>query len=221
MGDLFLALLGDLGVVRTFNTNDIVHLDQIPPESVFVILEGKVKHIICDEHGEEKTLLLLKKGDIFGEVTFFQQDSNMVLTKAISACKITSIGAQEFGRMLERHPELYSEIVKLLTYKMRIIISQVKDMAFQTVEGKLANLILRLADQHGIQTESGHVLIDLDITHQELANMVAAYRSTVSKIMKRITKHRLIEIENRKIVVLDYLGLQQIARADSVKQAEG
>lgn len=216
MDNLFLSLLGDLGTIRTYKPNDIIHMDQIPPESVFLIIEGKVKHIVYDENGEEKTLLILKRGDIFGEVTYFQQDSNMVLSQAVSNCSISSIEAKVFGRVLEEHPELYPEIVRLLTYKMRIVMSQVKDMAFHTVEGRLTNLILRLADQHGVQGKD-YVVIDLEITHQELANMIAAYRSTVSKIMRRLIKHSLIRVENKKIVVLDYLGLQQIASEDCKK----
>ncbi|MTI94727.1 MAG: Crp/Fnr family transcriptional regulator [Firmicutes bacterium] len=214
MDRLFLELLGDCGVLRTYETNEIIHLDQIPPESVYLIHEGKVKHLVYDENGEEKTLLILKKGDIFGEVTYFQQDINAVVTQAISPCQIASIPVAEFERMLKEHPELYAEIVRLVTYKMRIVMSQVKDMAFQTVEGRLANLLLRLADQQGVQTEMGYVMIDFDVTHQELANMIAAYRSTVSRIMGRLCKHRVIEVVNKRIVILDYLGLQQMANSD-------
>jgi len=212
---LLLKLLGDCGVVRAYNPNEIIHLAHIPPETVFLIHEGKVKHLVYNENGEEKILLILKEGDIFGEVTYFQQDANMVVTQAISPCRIASIPATKFQKKLEEHPELYPEIVRLLTYKMRIVMSQIKDMAFQNVEGRLANLLLRLADQQGKVTESGHVMIDFDVTHQELANMIAAYRSTVSRIMRRLCMHQIIRVVQKRVTILDYLGLQQIANSSS------
>lgn len=204
MESMFLEFLGDCGLVKTYQKNEVVHLDFVEPRNIFLIHEGLVKHVVSDEEGREKTLMFLKRGDIFGEVSFFQQAENYVLTQTIKPSKIASISAEEFESKLEEFPELYKEVTYLVTRKIRIIISQVKDMSFLSVEGRLINLLLRLASQHGFKTTTGEIVIDLETTHQDIANMIVAYRSTVSKIMRRLITCELISVKEKQIIILDH-----------------
>ena len=205
---IFLELMSGLGTRQAFHAGDIIHLDDVPPQTIYLILDGKVKHIFCDYRGTEKTLLILKKGEIFGEVTYFQNDRNMVVTKAAERCEIAEIDARTFSRLLERHPELYPPLVRLITRKLRIIMHQMQDLAFEPVQVRLVRLLLRLAEQHGIWGDTNSVLIDLDVTHQELANMVGAYRSTVTKAISRLRADELIETRGRKVFIRDVSALR-------------
>ena len=209
MKSLFLEFLGDCGTIRTYQKNEVVHLDLVEPHTVFLIHEGLVKHVISDEEGREKTLLFLNSGDIFGEVSYFQRAKNYVLTQTMRPSKIASIPADEFESKLEEFPELYKEVAYLVARKTRAIISQVKDMSFLTVEGRLINLLLRLASQHGYQTGDGKIVIEIETTHQDLANMIVAYRSTVSKIMRRLITYKLIAVKEKQIIILDREGLSR------------
>lgn len=206
----FLTLLGGLGVVRDFKTNDIIYMHECSAQSIFLIHEGKVKHIFYDDEGEEKTFLIVKEGEIFGEITYFQQDQGLVISQALSPCKIEFIDVSDFKDVLEQKPEIYILITKLLTKKMRIVMSQIKDMAFKSAEGRLANLLLRLVDQHGKYLAPNRTLIDLIVTQQELGNMISVYRSTVSKLLVKMKNQGLIDIKNKKISILDSQGLLEI-----------
>ena len=206
----FLDAFSTQGKVMTFLPQQIVHLDDIPSYNIYLILEGKVKQIFYDEHGVEKTILILKKGEIFGEVTCFQQDKNMVITKAAELCKLAVIDANVFQKILEDNPSLYKSLVMLLTKKLRILMWQVHDLSFQGVHQRLVSLIIRLVNQHGVLIDENSAIIDLVVTHQDLANMVGAYRSTVTKVIGRIQAAGLIEISNRKIKVLNITDLQKM-----------
>lgn len=210
MKSTFLEFLGGCGTMRTYGKNEIVHLDLLEPHTVFLIHEGLVKQVISDEEGREKTLLFLKSGDIFGEVSFFQRSKNLVLSQTVRPSKIASIPAKDFEKKLDGFPQLYKELTYLVTRKTRIIISQVKDMSFLTVEGRLINLLLRLASQHGQKTANGETMIKIETTHQELANMIVAYRSTVSKIMRRLIDYKLIAVKDKQIIILDQEGLYRL-----------
>jgi len=205
---IFRELMSDLGTKRAYAPGEVIHLEDVPPNSVYLILEGKVKHVFCDYTGVEKTILILKKGEIFGEVTYFQNDRNMVITRAAERCEVAEIDARTFSELLGKHPELYPALVRLLTKKLRIVMHQVQDLAFRPVQVRVVKLLLRLAEQHGVWNNANAVLVELKVTHQELANMVGAYRSTVTRVINRLRASGLIELREKKVYIPDVRALR-------------
>lgn len=206
---VFLECLDKCGCRRTYFKQEVIHLEDHEPRVVYLIHRGVVKQVVYDNDGREKILLILKKGDIFGEVAFFQSSENLVLSQAVAISEIAAIGDAELFAQLVKHPELYRAIVDSLSYKMRVLVSQIKDLSFLCTEGKLLSLLLRLCAQHGKVKGTGEIIIEIDVTHQELANMIATYRSTVSRILRRLAVKGLISLERRNLIVPDYSALNQ------------
>jgi CRP/FNR family transcriptional regulator len=68
--------------------------------------------------------------------------------------------------------------------------------------------IYQLAKRHGIRDAHG-TIIDVRITHQELAEMVGTSRETVTRVMTRLKEQGIIEIDQRRITLLDSKSLLQ------------
>ncbi|WP_311198925.1 helix-turn-helix domain-containing protein [Paenibacillus hexagrammi] len=60
--------------------------------------------------------------------------------------------------------------------------------------------IIRLSEQHGIPTKDG-LLIDVKLTHQQLANMVGTVRESVTKVLQELLDEGSIEIDKKKITL--------------------
>jgi CRP/FNR family transcriptional regulator len=63
-------------------------------------------------------------------------------------------------------------------------------------------LVLELAESHG-QPSSKGLEINLHLSHQELASLIGATRETVTLTLGRLQKEKLIQVERRKITILD------------------
>jgi CRP/FNR family transcriptional regulator, cyclic AMP receptor protein len=59
-----------------------------------------------------------------------------------------------------------------------------------------------LAKRHGVRDAHG-TIIDLKITHQELAEMVGTSRETVTRVLTRLRELGIIEIDQRRITLLN------------------
>ena len=199
---LFYELFKNIGEEEYYCKNEIIHLDGIKGDCVWFIKKGKVKHVFHDMEGYEKTVLILSENDIFGEITLFQCDKNMVLTQAIEDTIVNKIDRDLFLEIITKYPDNLLNLIEVITGKFRIVLHQMKDLSFKNIEGRLANLLLRLTEQQGIVEEDG-VKIDLFLTHNELANMVAATRASITRAINKFKKDKLIKIENKKIVVLN------------------
>lgn len=191
-----------LGVRVTYTRRTIIESGGAPAECIYLITQGHIRQYFIDKDGVEKTLLLLTKGDMFGEVTCFQQDEDQVITQALSFVSVRKIMSSEFLKMLKSSSELLFCTNLMLSNKLRILMAQIHDSSFCDTTQRLKNLLIRLSKQQGVPTANG-IKIKQYFTHEELAGMISSTRSTVSKKMKVLEKEGFIRIIDRHLYVQD------------------
>jgi CRP-like cAMP-binding protein len=79
----------------------------------------------------------------------------------------------------------------------------VEDFAFKSVPARLAGVLLRL-----VETAEGRVV---RASHQELADMIAAYRETVTLALEELQTRGLVRLGRRSIEILDQRELEKLA----------
>ena len=161
-----------------------------------------MKQYLLAPDGSAHTILLLGQGDIFNEVTFFHNDTSYAATQAVSDTTLVKIPTDVFRAILKAHPALYGDISQLLSYKLRITMAHIYDLSFESVEHRLQNLLRRLCAQMGEPTADG-VRIPYVFTHEDLAQMISAGRSNVSRCMNRFYSRDWVRFEGRCIVLRD------------------
>jgi CRP/FNR family transcriptional regulator len=72
---------------------------------------------------------------------------------------------------------------------------------------RTAQAIIRLAEEHGKNKSEG-VELKLELSRQELANMIGTARETVSRILSQFKKEGAIEISGKRIVIKDIKKLK-------------
>ncbi|MGE5631914.1 MAG: Crp/Fnr family transcriptional regulator [Caulobacteraceae bacterium] len=188
------------GTIIVFKKKSIIEYGGKPVKHVYLIRKGVVQQYFLDQDGNVKTLLILTKGDLFGEITLFQGDKDLVITQAHGDVEVEKIPADLFTSLLEENPQIYYHISLMLSNKARIFMAQVKDSSFCDSAHKLKNLLVRLSIQHG-EAVNGGVKIIHRFTHEDLARMISSTRSTVTKKMKILENEGFIEIINHHIIV--------------------
>jgi CRP/FNR family transcriptional regulator/CRP/FNR family cyclic AMP-dependent transcriptional regulator len=85
---------------------------------------------------------------------------------------------------------------------IRRLNSQLSDVFFLDLPGRLARTLLHLAEQHGRVTENG-ILIDLSLTQTDLAEMTGATRVSVNKALGRFRRAGWVKSQGRRLTILD------------------
>src|SRR5918998_377395 len=88
------------------------------------------------------------------------------------------------------------------TVRLRQSDEVIESLLHREVSTRLATLLSNLGERFGRQNGSG-TLIDVRLTHQDLANMIASTREAVSKVMSEFQREGVIEARSRRIAVLD------------------
>ena len=76
-------------------------------DSIYYILKGSVTVLVEDESGKEIIVSYLNKGDFFGEMPLFTDDTpRSAWVKAKIECEVAELSYGKFKELADKHPEL-------------------------------------------------------------------------------------------------------------------
>lgn len=201
-----LELMCQNSYAKLYEKGEVIFFENDSVKKLYLLVNGKVKLSMLSVDGKEKVLTILQEGDIFGELSLFDEDPHPLTAEVMDDARLLIIPWDEMEKMIIDRPSLAIKIIEALSKKTRLLTSQVRELVFQDAAGRLASLLSRLADDFGREIEEGTV-IDLILTHQEIANLIGSSRVTVTKLMNRFIDEGIINIKKRKIIIKDFESL--------------
>jgi CRP/FNR family transcriptional regulator len=187
--------------VRTYQKNQVVFLEEEAGNYMYIVLSGKVKVTKSTPSGKETILAIHRQGDFFGEMALLDGKTSPATVTAMEDCRIVSISAIDFHRYLMTNDKVIKQIIQVLCSRLRYVWAQIQALNYSTAEARIRGGILQLSRKHGVSDARG-IIIDLKITHQELAEMVGTSRETVTRTLARLQKKGIILMEGRRIILL-------------------
>ena len=194
-------LIDELIVERTYKKGSLIITEGDPGEALFVLRSGRVKIFKTSPEGGEQILTILGEGAVFAEVVLFDGGSYPASAEALTDSVIGMLHNRDMEGMLTKHPEIAVKMLRLLSARLRRAQNQVGDLALKDVYGRMAGLLLRMAQRQGEEGPEG-IVINLAFTRQEMANMVGATRETVARVLSHFKKEGAISIDKQKITLL-------------------
>lgn len=99
-----------------------------------------------------------------------------------------------------RSPKLILKLLETTMDRLRQANEQIYDLTFLGVRSRIMKTMIRLSEQHGSPTPEG-LLINVKLTHQQLANMVGTVRESVTKVLQELLDDELIQIDKKLITL--------------------
>ena len=192
---LLLERLSRQGVVRAFPANMVIANEGDAGDSFYVIVSGRVKHLVSDEEGREMVLGEQGPGEFFGEVSL---DGGVRASSVVTLqpTKLAIIPGSELRRFCAGHAPMAMMIADGLIRRVRQLTLSVKKLALVDVYGRVAALLLELARE-----EDGRMVIDPRPTQQDMAIRVGASREMISRILKDLAAGGYIRVEGARMVI--------------------
>jgi len=205
-----LSKLAEKVELREIRRRQVIYLPGDPGMAVYLVNGGRVKVSKVTRDGKELTLSYRVPGEIFGETCLIDGEPREEMAEAMENALVTEIERGVFDDLLRTQPSLGYRMTKILAQRRREIEAKIENLVFKDVNAKLAELLLRFADEYGVEDARG-TLVALKITHQEMANLIGSTRETVSLTLAQFKKRGLIQSEGRKVIITDREGLKALA----------
>ncbi|CAN5600218.1 Crp/Fnr family transcriptional regulator [soil metagenome] len=199
-------------VERKFGRGEMIFTPGDPDEQLYFLRSGTIRVYKTYGDYKEATVALLKDGGIFGKLDLTENGSQDDFAEASTEARVAAVRKPAVAWLVKRRPDLALSLFSAMSERVRQSDTLIVTLLHREVSSRLAALLSNLTDRFG-ERNGQETLIDVKLTHMELANMIASTREAVSKAMTELQREELIEVRSRQIFVLDHLALEQ--RADS------
>lgn len=180
-------------------------------DRIFFVRSGIIKVSRTTDEGRELTLGFFTKDDLFGEGAVFTPGLREVNAQAYDDTTLYSVSAADFTALIRRNADLGLRLARLVAERRLRMERRVGDLLFKTAHARLASLFIDLTDDFGVRDSRG-VIVNLKLTHREMASLIGATRETVSFAILDLRKGGLIQTESKRVIILDEPALQDLAR---------
>ena len=180
-------------------------------DSLYVVLDGKIKLTRAAPDGRENLLSVLGPGDMFGELSLFDPRPRTSTASAVTDATLASLRQDALLPWLTEHPQGSTHMLRALAQRLRRANDVIADLVFTDVPGRVAKNLLDLADRFGTQEPDG-LHVHHDLTQEELAQLVGASRETVNKALADFAARGWLQISARSVLILDQERLRKRAR---------
>jgi CRP/FNR family transcriptional regulator, cyclic AMP receptor protein len=188
--------LASHGQVRSFAKNAVIINEGDNSDSLFVILSGKVKIYSSDDSGREIIYDDHGPGEYVGEMAFDGRPrSASVMTLEPTVC--SNLNREEVRKAIAGNPDIAIQIISTLIERARVATASVRNLALLDVYGRVARLLLDLAEE-----KDGVLVIPARLTQQDIGDRVGASRDMVSRIFKDLVAGGYIRIDHKIITIL-------------------
>ncbi|ARJ50202.1 Crp/Fnr family transcriptional regulator [Staphylococcus lutrae] len=190
MGAL-LEFIVDTGDTLKLNRSQEFKFDN---DVIIAINEGVlfIKHYY--NNGEGRIINVLKSGS----VQYIESSYMSIRAKSKTCIKFIS---KDFFNKSARD-EIKKELRLLITILYSRMNMTIRDTSFQERSLNLIACLVKLTNTFGVEKENG-ILIDIELTHKELAELSMLTRETVSRSMKKLYNDRLLSYKGKKIFILN------------------
>jgi len=186
-------------MVKRFPRNTIVIHEGDDSDSLFLILDGRVKVFLTSEKGREVILNTQSTGEYFGELALLDDLPRSASVITVESSQFCVVSKTAFQEVLIDHPAIALKVIKNLTLRVRALTDNVKNLALLDVYGRVARTLLSISVE--CEGEEGKMVVEPKPTHQDLGKMIGASREMVTRIMKDLVVGGYVHVEHERIVI--------------------
>jgi CRP-like cAMP-binding protein len=210
--DREIGVVDRISYMKGYSRREQIYGQSDPGDVVYLLKEGRVKIYKLSPDGKELTLAVLESGEIFGEMALIDEGPRDTIAETLEESLVCVIRRRDFELLLKKKPDLAMHVTKLIGLRRRKIENQLENLVFRNAPSRLAILLMSLADKHGVRDSRG-IILNVKLSQQELANLIGTARETTSALLNEFKRLGMIDIQSRRIKILDQWRLKKIADA--------
>jgi CRP/FNR family transcriptional regulator len=171
---------------------------------MYLILSGRVKAIQNTEDGKEIIRAIHRTGDSFGELSMIDSKSAAAAVIALESTTAAIISKLNFFSILYSQKKVLDNLLLMFCNRLRDALDRLDIINFKSAYQRIIALLQQLSNECGERVPDGF-LLDIKLTHQNLADMSGLTRETVTRVLTRLQKDGEITIRKDKTICLNPL----------------
>lgn len=185
--------------VKNFKKNQTILYERDTNEFMYIILDGKVKVVQTTDEGKEVILAMHESGDFFGEMSLIDGKTSPATVLATCGSTVAVISKKDFLSMIFNQNKVLEKLLQILCVRLREAWDRIQMLNFNNATQRIKLLFVMLSERYG-KKEDGGIILNVKLTHQEIADMTGMARETITRVIDRWQKDReIVILKNRYI----------------------
>ncbi len=206
--------LGEKMPLKNVAAKTVLYTPEEPTEVLFLIKKGRVRLFRLSADGRTVTTAILTKGTFFGQLALLGQQLYGNFAEALTDCVICFISRADAKTYLIGDARIAYRVIETLGRRLLEIEQRLADAALKHVPARVASLLLQIAEKQVREGGANHPAtdaIEINFTHEELAQLLGIHRETISRTLKEFSRLDLIRLGRGRIALLDAKGLLDLS----------
>jgi len=187
--------------IKNYSKDQVVLYEEDTSNYMYLVYSGKVRVVKVYEDGREQIITIHKKNDFFGEMSLLDGKTSPATVIAHEDSVIGFLSKSDFEQHLLNSDGIRNKVIDLLCERLRDSWAMIRILSIDNAEQRLMAVLDRLQEIYGVRDGRG-VIINVKLTHQQIANYASISRETVTRILNRMERDQLIEILDNKHILL-------------------
>lgn len=195
-------------ITETHKRGSIVYREGQRIKGFYCLQNGIVKIYKTGFDGKEQIVRFARPGDIFGYRSVISNEPACSTTRVLEEATLCQVPTEILINLIKTNGSFAVELMKLTCKELGEANSYLTDIAQKTVKERLAEILVQLESEFG-SDEKG--ILKIALTREELSNVVGTATESIIRLLSEFRTRGLIELNGRKIKILDKPGLKHIA----------
>jgi CRP-like cAMP-binding protein len=179
---------------------------------MIAVLSGRVRIGLNAVDGKEVTLNTIMPGEVFGEIALLDGKPRSADATAAEDSTLLMLERRDVLPFLTANPDLMLRLLIVLCDRLRQTSIALEDIALFDLPGRLARVVLKLADDYGRRASDG-VRIEIRLSQREISNLVAASRESVNKQLGAWRTQGVLGTDGSYMLLRDRAALEALVGA--------
>jgi CRP/FNR family transcriptional regulator, cyclic AMP receptor protein len=191
---------------KLFTSGEVLFAEGDPASAAFLLQEGRVR-LIKRVRAVERSLMVLRPGDLFGESAFIDGSTRSSTAIALSDGAALQLDRSTFESLLENNRAVAARIVEQLVRRLRDAEDQIEILLLRDTQSKIVSALLKLCQQ---ARSDGKGAALLQISPMELSTRVGLDVETIKRGVQKLRDGQYLRVVDEKVEVPDIDALKRL-----------
>lgn len=187
---------------KIFKKGDYIYLPDEHSDKIYFLTDGRVKIGTYGESGKEITKAILNKGEVFGELSLIGEEKRRDFAYAMEPTELCVLSVNDMKALMRDHNALNLFLMRIMGSRVLEMENRLESLVFKDSRTRIIEFIHDLAEKKG-QRVGYEMLIRKFMTHQEIANLTATSRQTVTTVLNELRNKNILTFNRRRLLIRD------------------
>jgi CRP-like cAMP-binding protein len=192
---------------KSFKKGEYIYLPDQSSDKIFFIEDGRVKIGSFSDSDKEITKAILGVGEVFGELSMIGETKRRDFAFAMEDTKLCAISVDEMKSLMKDHNSISLFLMKIMGSRVLAMEQRLESLVFKDSKSRIIEYLVNQVETRGQRVGYEWVLRNF-ITHQEIANLTATSRQTVTTLLNDLRNKDIITFDRRRLLVRDIDALK-------------